>query len=139
MLGNTWQRIGPLIQKKREERGVSQRSLAESAGVGVSTLHDIETGKSSPRIDTLEALCSVLNLTPTELWGEPRASVALSPSAIPGPPSYSDCAVILMRLEKVTPGRRAIVLAWLFDDEDLLPEDSAPELAGFLHETEKSS
>lgn len=132
MLGNTWKRVGRLIQERREKQGLSQRILAESAGVGVVTLHAIEAGKSSPRIDTLEALCTVLGITPADIWGPPKESANLSASAIPGPLTPADCAAVLLQLAEVSPERRAFVLGVLFDDASIVPDSLAGDLPRLL-------
>ena len=123
----TEQRIGQLIQKRRSELNISQRSLADAAGIGVVTLSAIETGKSSPRVDTLEAVCTVLGMTPSDVWGPPRASLDLSPAAIPGPLSAADGAVILARIAEITPAQRAFLLAMLFSDRSLFDGYTLPD------------
>lgn len=123
----TEQRIGQLIQKRRSELNISQRSLDDAAGIGVVTLSAIETGKSSPRVDTLEAVCTVLGMTPSDVWGPPRASLDLSHAAIPGPLSAADGAVILARIAEITPAQRALLLAMLFSDRSLFDGYTLPD------------
>ena len=45
--------------------GISQQDLAEFAGVGISTVKDIERGKGNPSWQTLQKLLEVLGLEMT--------------------------------------------------------------------------
>jgi Predicted transcriptional regulator with C-terminal CBS domains len=55
--GNFW---GELIRSLREEKGISQRVLAERARVNRSTLRRIEAGKTSGDIATMERVLDFL-------------------------------------------------------------------------------
>lgn len=48
--------IGSLIRQLREQQGVSQRALAIRAGTSQAAVSDIERGRTSPTIDTVERL-----------------------------------------------------------------------------------
>jgi len=50
------------VKRIRRERGLSQRRLAELAGVNKVTLVHTETGKSSPNVETLEKLADALEV-----------------------------------------------------------------------------
>ncbi len=52
--------VGRRIRDLRERRGWSQSELARRAGIGISTLSEIESGQSAPRLDTLVALAQAL-------------------------------------------------------------------------------
>ena len=56
--------VAPLKEKLREERrraALTQRELAERAGVGINTIVRIETGEiSEPRVSTLRKLANAL-------------------------------------------------------------------------------
>lgn len=54
------QTVGRRVRDLRERMGWSQSELARRAGVGVSTLSEIESGQSAPRLDTLVALAQAL-------------------------------------------------------------------------------
>ena len=60
--------VGKKIQKIRKQRGITQEKLAEMIGIEVPSLSNIETGKFSPSIDTLQKLSSVLNVSPWEFY-----------------------------------------------------------------------
>jgi transcriptional regulator with XRE-family HTH domain len=66
---NFW---GELIRKLREERGVTQRTLASQAGVNRSTLRRIEAGLTSGDMETVE---KVLNYLGYELEALDRAYI----------------------------------------------------------------
>lgn len=117
--------IGKKLKALRSER-LSQDEMAALSGVPRTTIQRIERGESHD-IRDIEAISKVLGVSPAILWksGPGVESSALSPSAIPGPLSASDCAVILARLSEVGPERRAAALAILFDDSSLAPESLA--------------
>ena len=50
------------IKEKRERLGISQKELAEKAGISQSFLCDIEQGRSKPSIDTAVKLADALNI-----------------------------------------------------------------------------
>lgn len=51
----------------RAARGLSQRALAEKAGVGPVLVARLELGQTDPRLTTLRRLAEALNLTVGEL------------------------------------------------------------------------
>ena len=55
-----------LIKKFREDRGLSQKQLAEKAGIGSGTIGDIERGDRKGKISTLDKISKALNLTKEE-------------------------------------------------------------------------
>lgn len=50
------------IKERREELDLSQKELAEKAGISQSFLCDIEQGRSKPSIDTALKIAEVLNI-----------------------------------------------------------------------------
>jgi len=65
--------IGEKIRTMRRQKGFTQLALAEKSGVAQSTLSYIEKGAKTPRFETLQALCSAMDITLFELltFGEP--------------------------------------------------------------------
>lgn len=55
-----------LIKKFREDRGLSQKELAEKAGVGNGTIGDIERGERKGKLKTLDKISIALKLTQDE-------------------------------------------------------------------------
>lgn len=61
-------RIGEILRRYRERTGHNQSDVAESAGISVSMLSQIERGTVAPSIETLMAVCVVLDIDPSELF-----------------------------------------------------------------------
>ncbi len=55
--------IGSMIRFHRKKSGLSQQALAKLAGVGKTVVYDIEKGKESVQLDTLNKILAVLNIT----------------------------------------------------------------------------
>lgn len=55
--------IGEIVRYHRKRSGLSQLELAELAGVGKTSVFDVEKGKASVRLNTLLAILSTLNIT----------------------------------------------------------------------------
>ncbi len=55
--------IADKIRFLREQQGLSQRSLADAAGISPSSLSQLESGQSSPSVATLEKLADGLGKT----------------------------------------------------------------------------
>jgi transcriptional regulator with XRE-family HTH domain len=51
------------IKERREELGLTQKELAEKAGITQSFLCDIEQGRSKPSIDTAVKIADALNIS----------------------------------------------------------------------------
>ena len=60
------------IRSLRDERGISLSELAQSAGIGKSTLSMLESGSTNPNIETLWAIAAALGVPFSDLV-EPRA------------------------------------------------------------------
>lgn len=60
--------FGDLLKKKRKEAGLTQRELADRAGVDFSYISKIENGRlPPPAADTLVQLCKIMHVPPEEL------------------------------------------------------------------------
>ena len=59
--------IGEQVRAWRAARGLSQRALAEKAGVGAVLVARLELGQTDPRLSTLAKLAEGLGLTVPEL------------------------------------------------------------------------
>lgn len=57
--------IGKAIKERRKMLKITQRTLAELAGVGINTLTKIERNEGNPSLDVLERILDTLGL---ELW-----------------------------------------------------------------------
>ncbi len=54
--------IGEAVRGARRERGLQQEELALAAGISTKTLHNVESGTSGMRVDTLLRLLRALGL-----------------------------------------------------------------------------
>lgn len=54
--------LGKLITEHRKAAGLTQLQLADLAGIGKTTVFDIEKNKQSIRLDSLIAVLNVLNI-----------------------------------------------------------------------------
>jgi len=55
--------IGKIIQFHRKKSGLSRMKLANFAGVGKTVVFDLEHGKNTIQLDTLQKICNVLNIS----------------------------------------------------------------------------
>ena len=58
----TPERIGELIRVKREKLSMNRETLAVKAGIGITTLSNIENGYGIPRKATLQKIADVLGI-----------------------------------------------------------------------------
>jgi transcriptional regulator with XRE-family HTH domain len=64
--------IGETLKQWREVRGLSQRALAERAGMPYSMVARIELGQTDPRLSTLRRLAEALAIGVAELITGPN-------------------------------------------------------------------
>lgn len=57
--------VAEAVRLHRKEAGLSQKQLADLAGVGKTAVFDIEKGKESVRLDTLVKVLDALNIKMT--------------------------------------------------------------------------
>lgn len=55
------------LKRIRKARGLSQRALADRAGVVKSTIYEAEAGRHVPRIQTLEKIADALDVDLVDL------------------------------------------------------------------------
>ena len=58
------------LEIARRMAGLSQDELAQRCGISRTTIHDAETGKSSPSCYTMLAICKALGKTLNDLFWE---------------------------------------------------------------------
>lgn len=116
--------IGEKIRRLRKERGLTQSDLADRSGISFRAIQNLESGNRTPRADTIEMISQALGVPPGELLSSVgMSSKGLSPYAVTGPVTVKDGALILSQIADISPERRAFVLAVLFDDESLIPDE----------------
>ncbi|MCR5575354.1 MAG: helix-turn-helix domain-containing protein [Bacteroidaceae bacterium] len=54
--------IGTIIKERRALLGISQQDLSDFAGVGISTVKDLERGVGNPSVETLRKILDVVGL-----------------------------------------------------------------------------
>lgn len=62
MSGDFMDRMGKLVRYHRRRAELTQKELADHAGIGKTTVFDMEKGKSTVRMDSLLAVLNVLNM-----------------------------------------------------------------------------
>ncbi len=70
MRSENWNQLGERLRQLREDRGISLRHLAQTAGLSANALSVIERGLSSPSVSTLYKLADALDLPVTTFFGE---------------------------------------------------------------------
>ncbi|WP_043014191.1 helix-turn-helix domain-containing protein [Clostridium perfringens] len=66
-LEETMQNIGENIKKRRKRKKWSLKQLSKKSGVGIKTIHDIESGINKPTKNTLYKLSRGFGITIDEL------------------------------------------------------------------------
>jgi transcriptional regulator with XRE-family HTH domain len=65
------------LTRIREERGLSQQALADSSGVNKATINQIERGRRSPNLETLEKLAGALGVELADFFPKAQAPLPL--------------------------------------------------------------
>lgn len=60
----------PPLTAWREHRGLTQRALADKAGISTGMMNDIEKGRRTPSLPTARGLAKVLGVDIDDLFGE---------------------------------------------------------------------
>jgi transcriptional regulator with XRE-family HTH domain len=63
------------LTRIREERGLSQQGLADASGVNKATINQIERGRRSPNLETLEKLTGALAVEMADFFPKAQASL----------------------------------------------------------------
>jgi transcriptional regulator with XRE-family HTH domain len=66
--------IGARLRILRTQYGISERALASKAGLVSSQINKIEHNVTKPSIDSLERICSALDLTLSDFFAQPDLS-----------------------------------------------------------------
>ncbi|WPY99840.1 helix-turn-helix domain-containing protein [Christiangramia sp. OXR-203] len=56
------EKIGLLIQERRDNMKITQFQLAEIADLGINTIYKIETGQANPTLKSLQKITDILGL-----------------------------------------------------------------------------
>ncbi len=60
--------VSEKIFKIMEDKGISQLELSKATGISQSTISDWKTKKTNPLVNKINVICSVLEITPNELF-----------------------------------------------------------------------
>lgn len=61
--------IGELISLSIEEKGLTQKQLAEELGISDSCVSDYISGRTEPTLKIARALCAILGIAPAAILG----------------------------------------------------------------------
>jgi len=64
--------IGTRIEEARTARGIPLAHVARAAGISYEGLHNIITGRASPRLSTLERIAAALGIEVRDLVARPE-------------------------------------------------------------------
>ena len=67
-------KIGNILKTRRVEKNLSIRDLSARSDTAASTISQIETGKTSPNLLTLKALCNALDVPVASLFMDDEIS-----------------------------------------------------------------
>lgn len=95
--------ISARIIELREKNGYSTNKLAKKAGIGQSTLREIEKGIKQPNTVTLNRICSALNIGLSDFFADASPEQPL------------EILLILEKIKKLPPQRLEILNAVLDD------------------------
>ncbi len=74
--------VGKRLYEARKNMGMTQEELAEAASMSLRTYADIERGCVNMRVETILRICSVLHITPNDIFVENSADVIASQSQL---------------------------------------------------------
>lgn len=67
--------VGQVIQRKREQKKLSQEVVSGLAGIGRTHLSAIERGERKPTLETFFKIAEALNIRPSVLMEEIEAEI----------------------------------------------------------------
>ncbi|MGW3892658.1 helix-turn-helix domain-containing protein [Micromonospora chokoriensis] len=95
--------IGGVLRRHRQRQGRTLREVAQSAGVSVPYLSEVERGRKEASSEVLAAICRALGISLADLLGEARDDMRRVEPRIPTAPRAA-----LTHLERVDAARREI-------------------------------
>ena len=61
--------VAELIELSLEEKGMTQKQLANAIGISPSRINDYRSGRSEPTLRIARLLCRILNIQPSAMLG----------------------------------------------------------------------
>lgn len=131
-----WQKCALENIASRLALGLSQTELATKAKISYQHANAVLNGHRPVTRQFVQSISPFLGKSTDWFYQDHSKEVepvpaCVSASAIKGPLTVKDCAVILSQLADISPERRALVLAILFDDASVIP-DSMSDVGGDL-------
>src|SRR5215212_422518 len=77
------------LTRIRKDCGLSQQRLADASGVNKATINQIERGRRSPNVETLEKLAAALGAEVADLFPKAQAPLPLGDDRSHGAEGYS--------------------------------------------------
>lgn len=116
------------IASRLKTLGLSQTELATKAKISYQHANAVLNGHRPVTRQFIQSISPFLGKSTDWFYQDHSKAVepvpaCVSASAVKGPLTVKDCAVILSRFADISPERRAFVLAVLFDDESLIPDE----------------
>ncbi|NFO29031.1 helix-turn-helix transcriptional regulator [Clostridium botulinum] len=59
--------LGSAIKRVRQNKGLTQKQLAEELKVNINTIQNYENGRREPKMETILKICDILNCAPMEI------------------------------------------------------------------------
>lgn len=103
---------GRRLSEIRQSLGLSQRRVAELAGLTHSAISTIEQDKVSPAVSTLQKLLKVYGLSLSEFFSDPQSQ---SPQVVVKPVSLVEIGSLGVSLRLVDNGQRPRALGMLLE------------------------
>lgn len=128
--GSPMDRLAHALRRERERRGLSLSETAKRAGIGKSTLSQLEGGSGNPSVETLWALATALDVQLSQLLDpdRPPVSVIRRGEAMDLPSSASDYSAAL--LSACPPNARRDI--YLIHQEPGAPRVAQPHPSGTI-------
>lgn len=79
------QEIGLAVKNAREARGLTQKQLADAAGIGKTAVFDLEHGNEGVRLRTLLAVFGILDLSLSVQTPQPAVTQTVPDDLPPAP------------------------------------------------------
>jgi transcriptional regulator with XRE-family HTH domain len=62
--------FGAAVRRAREQRGIAQSVIADTAGISLTYLSLVERGENTPTLTVVFRICDALGVSPSELLDE---------------------------------------------------------------------
>jgi transcriptional regulator with XRE-family HTH domain len=89
------------LTQVRRERGLSQQGLADASGVNKATINQIERGRRSPNVETLEKLAEALSVEVADFFPkvEPRLPFEVDEAFFVEPEEGEEPETVTLKLQ----------------------------------------